>query len=302
VGIAGGPGPIVTITRGLDRGILVEEADHPLSDVVQVARGTIANAERESVAAYLERWITSRELAGKVRPKTAGVYRGYVRREIGPRIGSMRLSDVRPIHVQRVLDEGSKRGPSARSVGQVHAIMHGAFRTAVRLQVLSVNPSDGVTPPELKAPKLTIPAATDVARLLAAVDPNYRAPLALAAGTGARRGEELGLRWPSVELDAVDSEGRPRPRLRVEGTLQRANGKLVVLTPKTERSKRTIPLPATLAALRRVKTEQNERRLLAGPAWNLGEYVFDRGDGRPIDPDAFGKAFRTPAKPRSSTA
>jgi integrase len=28
-----------------------------------------------------------------------------------------------------------------------------------------------------------------------------------------------------------------------------------------------------------------------GGAWE-GEYVFDRGDGRPVDSDAFGKAFR----------
>jgi integrase len=44
--------------------------------------------------------------------------------------------------------------------------------------------------------------------------------------------------------------------------------------------------------VRRHRAEQNERRLLAGPAWHPGDFVFDRGDGRPIDPDAFGRAFR----------
>jgi integrase len=255
---------------------------------VQVARGTIAHADRESVTAYLERWIAQRELAGKVRPKTASVYRGYVRREITPRIGSMRLTDVRPVHVQRVLDEARKRGLSARSVVQVHAIMHGAFRTAVQLQVLAVNPGDGTTRPKLEAPELTIPTPLDVARLLDAIDPAYRAPLALAAGTGARRGEVLALRWPAVDLDGK------RPVLRFEGTLQRVKGDLVVLPPKTTRSRRVVPLGAGLAGtLRRVKTEQIERRLLAGPAWSAGEYVFDRGDGRPVDPDTFGKAFRS---------
>jgi integrase len=33
--------------------------------------------------------------------------------------------------------------------------------------------------------------------------------------------------------------------------------------------------------------------LLAGSeGWHGGEYVFDRGDGRPVDPDGFGRAFR----------
>jgi integrase len=32
--------------------------------------------------------------------------------------------------------------------------------------------------------------------------------------------------------------------------------------------------------------------MAAGPAWADGDYVFDRGDGRPVDPDTFGDAFR----------
>ncbi len=74
--------------------------------------------------------------------------------------------------------------------------------------------------------------------------------------------------------------------------MQRAGGELSVMPPKTERGYRTIPLPsAVVAILRRVKLEQNERRLLARGAWHAGGYVFDRGDGRPLDPDALTKAF-----------
>lgn len=101
-----------------------------------------------------------------------------------------------------------------------------------------------------------------------------------------RRGELLALSWTAVDLE-------DRPRIHVEGTLQRASGALIVLPPKTERSRRVVPLPASLTeTLRRHRAEQNERRLLAGPAWHAGDFVFDRGDGRPIDPDAFGRAFR----------
>lgn len=56
---------------------------------------------------------------------------------------------------------------------------------------------------------------------------------------------------------------------------------------------RTVPIPASMvAALRALRREQAERRLLTGPAWADGGYVFDRGDGAPIDPDTFSKAFR----------
>lgn len=202
----------------------------------------------------------------------------------------MQLAAVRPVHVQRVLDEAVGNGLTARSVVQVHRIMHAAFRQALRWQLLAVNPSDGATPPKVEQAKVTIPAPSDVARLLAAVHADYRIPLALAAGTGLRRGELLALTWPAVDLE-------DRPRIRVDGTLQRADGALVVLPPKTERSRRIVPLPATLTdALRRQRAEQNERRLLAGPAWNAGDFVFDRGDGQPFDPDTFSKAFRSAAR------
>jgi integrase len=48
--------------------------------------------------------------------------------------------------------------------------------------------------------------------------------------------------------------------------------------------------------LRRHRTEQTERRLLAGPAWRGGEYAFDSGTGRPVDPDGLGKAFHAAVK------
>jgi integrase len=154
---------------------------------------------------------------------------------------------------------------------------------------IGTNPSDGVTPPKVEQPKLRVPGPADVARLLDAVDDRYRTTTAFVAGTGMRRGEALALRWSAVELE-------DRPRLRVEGTLQRSAGSLVVLPPKTERSRRTVPIPPALAELLRShRAEQNERRLLSGPAWHAGDYVFDRGDGEPIDPDTFSKSFRAAA-------
>jgi integrase len=290
--VAGGRDPITgryIRLRETVRGTKTEARRRRDELLVQVARGTAVQATRETVAVFLERWIAHRQSIGKVRPKVAHTYRGYLRREIAPRIGSMQIAAVRPLHVQRVIDEALANGLSARSVVQVHRIMHAAFRQAVRWQAIAVNPSDGVTPPKVEQARLRVPSASDVARLLAAVDAEYRTPLALAAGTGLRRGEVLGLTWPAVDFDG-------RPRIRVAGTLQRADGSLVVLPPKTERSRRVVPLPPSLAeALKRYRAEQNERRLIAGPAWG-DDFVFDRGNGQPLDPDTFSKAFRSAAR------
>jgi integrase len=42
---------------------------------------------------------------------------------------------------------------------------------------------------------------------------------------------------------------------------------------------------------RRVRADQNERRLLLGAAWHDDDVVFDRGDGLPMDPSRFSHDF-----------
>ncbi|MHB8513014.1 MAG: site-specific integrase [Actinomycetota bacterium] len=112
--------------------------------------------------------------------------------------------------------------------------------------------------------------------------------------TGLRRGELLGLRWRDIDLDAG--------RLHVSATLQRitveqnSQSQLGFVEPKTPRARRTVALrPSTVETLRRHRKAQNERRL-ASEAWHETDAVFDRGDGRPLDPGEFGREFKRLAK------
>lgn len=154
---------------------------------------------------------------------------------------------------------------------------------------------EAVQPPRPERPSLKIPDADALRRLLAAAQgTREEVPLTLAAATGLRRGELLGLRWPDLDLEPG--------RLHVSNALQRHKARdaegnlvseLVLVEPKTDRARRTIGLPRfAVDALRRHHREQAERRLLLGEAWQGGEYVFDRGDGAPIDPDTFSAAVR----------
>ena len=163
--------------------------------------------------------------------------------------------------MQQVLDAALEEGRAARTVVEVHHILHAAFRSAVRWQALAANPSDGVTPPKVEQARLRTPKPEDFRQLLARIANEYRAPLAVAAMTGLRRGETLALRWEDVDLDEA------RPVLNVTGSLQRGSDGLVVLPPKTERSRRRFPLAPSIATmLRKVRNEQLERRMKAGPA------------------------------------
>ena len=98
----------------------------------------------------------------------------------------------------------------------------------------------------------------------------------LAIATGMRQGELFGLRWEDVNWG--------RKTLSVRGALQRVDGRPTFVEPKTERSRRTIPLPSlALHALRAQQALQDELRLLAGERWQEWGLVFTSTRGTPLD-------------------
>lgn len=100
----------------------------------------------------------------------------------------------------------------------------------------------------------------------------------LALSLGLRRGEILGLRWQ----EDIDFDSRT---LRVSLALQRVEGKLQFSEPKTERSRRILPLTGNLISLLRAhRTRQLEEKLLAGPRWKETELVFTSTIGTPLEP------------------
>ena len=106
----------------------------------------------------------------------------------------------------------------------------------------------------------------------------------LAALTGLRRGEVLGLCWTDLDLHART--------LKVKQTLVMVEGRAVFSTPKTDSGRRTVALdPRTVEVLRAHKATQGRVRLAAGPAWQDSGLVFTREDGRPLPPDWIYKRF-----------
>jgi integrase len=106
----------------------------------------------------------------------------------------------------------------------------------------------------------------------------------LAASTGMRRGEVLGLRWVDVDLE--------RARVAVRQTLVVAGREVVVSEPKTSRGRRSIALdPRTVAQLRAWRAAQAAERLQWGSSWVNSGLVFTRENGSPLHPEWLSDAF-----------
>jgi integrase len=158
-------------------------------------------------------------------------------------------------------------------------VLRAALETATREEIVSRNVAKLVRAP---APRSRISrglSATDARKVLkAAAQDRLFALYVVALYLGLRRGELLGLRWADVDLEIG--------RLEVVQTLQRVDGRLQFVRPKTRRSERTIPLPpVVISALREHRARQAKERLAAGSCWTDSGLVFTSRVGTPLEPD-----------------
>jgi integrase len=125
--------------------------------------------------------------------------------------------------------------------------------------------------------------------LHAMLDHRLYAAYLVAASTGVRRGEVLGLRW------YVLTHAR---RLSVRQTIGCVNYKLVVGTPKTTRGRRSIATDSTtVRALKDHRKRQWAERTALEDGFQDQDLVFCRVDGGPVHPDLFSQTFdRTVAR------
>ncbi len=98
----------------------------------------------------------------------------------------------------------------------------------------------------------------------------------LALTTGLRRGELLGLRWIDVKTD--------EKVLFVRQTLQRVNGRLSIVSPKTHRSTRPVPLARYACdALVRHREVQDREKAATEELWRESGLVFTNMLGGPME-------------------
>lgn len=113
----------------------------------------------------------------------------------------------------------------------------------------------------------------DVSALLEAVrGDRLEALYVLAAATGMRQGELLGLEWPALDLD--------KGEVHVRQSMSWADGQPVAVPPKTSRSRRTIPLfeESVVDAMR-----QHQKRTFAADPSRLEQgLVFTTEAGSPL--------------------
>jgi integrase len=143
-------------------------------------------------------------------------------------------------------------------------LLSGILETAVEYGYLTANPARGVKFPQQGAREApAIIAGEEFAKLLSEVVEPYRTMVELIAATGLRIGELLAVRWRALDLEV----GTLAVRESVyEGKVQR---------PKTQKSKRTIPLGPHAVASLKAHHERSTRKC-------DNDLVFPNRSGEPL--------------------
>lgn len=250
---------------------------------------------------WMQLWIANYKPDLKVTTRES--YELYINVHIkGSEIGKIPLNKLKTTDLQRFYNaklkcecKNQKQTLSPTTVRYINLIIKGALKQAVNNRMIGENVTDGVVLPKKNKVEIIPLTREEVMRFLkvAKGDRLYTLYL-LEMMTGLRRGEILGLKWEDVDF----KEGR----IKVIHNLYRVNNtdkdaeskyKLVLLTPKTESSKRSIPLNQFMVdeLLRHKKEQEREKRLYGEDYCDLG-MVFCKPDGDYISPREFLRQYQ----------
>lgn len=265
--------------------------------LARLAAGTYVAPARTTLGEMCEQWLEVQR--SRLRPSTWESYCGMLRGRVVPELGHIALQQLTAARIDqlyaRLLSDGRADGSgglSARSVRYTHVVLRRALGDAVRKNLLARNPTDAADPPsasEAKAPTMRTWDAGEVARFLEHITGDrLAAAWRLAATTGLRRGEVLGLRWRDCDLDAG--------RVTIVQTLIEGPREPRLSKPKSGRGRNVALDAGTVQALREHRKAQASERLAWGPAYRDTGLVFCREDGTPIWPRTFSRTFEGHAK------
>ena len=173
------------ITSEIDEGSYFEPSDMRLED-------------------WLDTWM--KDYLKDVKPRTVASYCSTVKNHIKPALGRIRLKALTPVNVQIFINElfegeNGDGGLSAKTVHNIHRVLHRALQDAVSIGYLKFNVADNTKLPRKSKPEIHPMDKDDVARFLTAIQGHeYETLFRTALFTGMRQGELLGLTWDCVDF------------------------------------------------------------------------------------------------------
>ena len=243
-------------------------------------------------------WRAARPLARPHNPQSGRLHdrrvHALINKTIKPALGNVRLDRLSARQLDAFYRSLQEKGLSGSSIHQHHSILHASLGRAVKWGLIAANPADRATAPRPARSTATAPEVAEVQKLIAEAEADgdhvLATAIALAAVTGARRGELCALRWSDVDSG--------RRVLTVSRSLTVLAASATEGPTKTHQ-RRDIAIDPALASLLAARRGQQESYAgLAGVELVDDAYVLSRSsDGSaPCLPDGLSLAYARLAK------
>ena len=244
-----------------------------------------------TVNEWLDIWLADYQIG--VKDSTAYLYERQAKLYLRPALGNIPLETLKAHTVQRLYnllsqEHDGQPALSAKSIKNIHGVLHKALQQAVLLNYIRYNPTTACVLPKIVKKEIHPLTDQQTAQLLNLLKGGkYEIPLTVDLFTGLREGELLGLMWDCVDFD--------KGTILVNKQLHRSQKKgegYYFAPPKNNKSRTIRPAPYVMTLLRQQKLVQTQMRLAAGPAWQESGLVFTNEFGRYISLQAVFDCFK----------
>ena len=232
-----------------------------------------------TIAELFSEWHHS--ILHRVKESTVANYTMKANNHILPSFGKLPIGSITANHIYDFIADKQKAGYSPRYIADIVILIKTVFKYAVRTYQI-FNPLDGIMLPKKKSPEIQLLDETEQKTLQQYIGTHQNRSTmgtALSMTTGLRIGELCPLQWRDIDLE--------KRILTVSKTMQRiqcptasSKTKLIITDPKSESSRRQIPIPECMVGfLLKFKGKPNE-------------YILT-GTEKPIEPRAMQYRFQT---------
>lgn len=263
----------------------LQECRQWIADASYISKHSdIENASDILVDTWYEYWIGIKKQT--VRPNTVRNYSERYERNIKGIIGKKLLSEVKPIHCQKIFSDMAEQGYKTTTIYQTRITLYNMLEFAKENDVILSNPckksvKSDIGKPSEKKVALTIDEQRKF--LMAAAGQSYENQYKFMLQTGLRTGELVGLKWDDIDFGkrTVTISRTMEYRYKV--------GEWRVGPPKSKSGYRTIPLTDEAIRILKDQKEKNSKIKVINIEWR--DQVFLSRKGEPVKNSTYDTAL-----------
>lgn len=236
------------------------------------------------VESWFDYWIGIKKKT--VRPNTVRNYTERYERNIRPVIGKMPLSEVKPLHCQKIFYDMAEQGYKNTTIYQTRIALYNMLEFAKENDVLRNNPCKRSIKSDMGAPTEKKVALTrDIQKrfLEFAEGQSYENQYKFILQTGLRTGELVGLQWSDIDFETRTMQINRSMEYRHSAKEWRIG------EPKSKSGYRTIPLTDEAVAILLNQKEKNEKIEDISDEWK--EVIFLCRKGTPVKNSTYDTAL-----------